>query len=244
MAPDASPWGGLSSGTGTQAGPSIPTPYLGLFSSAGGLGAVQDGNQPSIGQTWPGLPSALRPTTRVTNLALFAYNTNVSTSKLGDFAVEAHEGSGISATAIDGAHVWNNHGALTPAIRYATMVSGPGVADADGVEWYFPYRLSLDSFDSLNNGIDNPAQRVLGVHATMGRRLPHGLLMYAFGAWGGTAVLNATKALAAQSHIPRRNLTLLNRHGTYAHNDPAGAYPHNAFFAGLTRFLSKLDAAR
>jgi hypothetical protein len=37
-----------------------------------------------------------------------------------------------------------------------------------------------------------------------------------------------------------RNLTLLNRHSTYAHNDPAGAFPHNVFFTHLVSFLHKV----
>jgi hypothetical protein len=64
--------------------------------------------------------------------------------------------------------------------------------------------------------------------------------MYAFGAYGGQTILDATTALAKQSHIPKRNLTLVNRNGTYAHNDPAGAYPHNAFFQHLVKFLGRI----
>jgi hypothetical protein len=109
------------------------------------------------------------------------------------------------------------------------------------VEWYFPYRLTLDTA-ALDNGLSAPAQQVLGVHATMGRRLPHSLLMYAFGAAGGKFITQATVALAKQSHIPLSHLTLIARPGAYAHNDPAGAYPHNAFFTGLVRFLDKVDA--
>ena len=52
-------------------------------------------------------------------------------------------------------------------------------------------------------------------------------------------MLDAARTLAAQSRIPRRNLTLVNRQGTYAHNDPAGAYPHNDFFDNLMPFLDK-----
>jgi hypothetical protein len=121
------------------------------------------------------------------------------------------------------------------------MLGAPDVSGADGVEWYFPARLTLDISDALGNGLANPAQRVLGVHATMGRRLPRSLLMYAFGAAGGRSILTATIRLARQSHIPRRNLTLINRHATYAHNDPAGAYPHNAFFTGMLGFLRRVD---
>ena len=79
------------------------------------------------------------------------------------------------------------------------------------------------------------------MNATLGRRLPKRLLIYAFGArLGGAAVLRDAQSLAAQSGIPAGNLLLINRQSTYAHNDPAGAYPRNAFFAGLMRFLARV----
>lgn len=233
MAPTATPWGGVS-------GNAIPAPFLGLFSTTGALSAIMQPNAPSLGVTV--LPPSLTPPVPLSNLALFAWNTNVSTSKLGqsDFAILAHEGTGISSRVVGGVHLWNAAGALTPPKRWATMLGGPGVAGADGVEWYFPYRLTLDISDALGNGLSSRAQSVLGVHATMGNRLPHSLRMYAFGAFGGSAILQATKQLAKQSHIPMRNLLLINRHGTYAHNDPAGAWPRNAFFTGLVHFLKRI----
>ena len=67
------------------------------------------------------------------------------------------------------------------------------------------------------------------------------LLIYAFGArLGGAGVLTDARALADQSGIPTSNLLLINRQSTYAHNDPAGAYPRNVFFAGLMRFLGRV----
>lgn len=234
-APKASPWGGIGIGA---------APLLGLFSSTGALAAVQNSDQPAIGQTFSALPAILNPGVPVTNLALFAFDTNVSTSKFNVFAIWAHEGKGLGPAGANGVHGWNAAGALTPPKRWATMLAGPGVAGADGVEWYFPARLTMDIADALGNGLASPAQKVLGVHATMGRRLPRRLLMYAFGAAGGAVILHATKQLAAQSHIPRGNLMLINRHATYAHNDPAGAYPRNAFFKGLVRFLGRVDGAR
>jgi hypothetical protein len=143
---------------------------------------------------------------------------------------------------VHGVYGWNAAGALTPPKRWATMLAGPQVDGADGNEWYFPARLTLDIQAALGNGLANPAQSVMNVHATMGKRLPHKLLMYAFGAAGGKAITQATVALAKQSKIPLSHLTLISRAGTYAHNDPAGAYPHNAFFAGLVRFLEKVSA--
>ena len=82
---------------------------------------------------------------------------------------------------------------------------------------------------------------MLGVDATLGPPLPKRLLIYAFGArLGGAGVLLDARALAAQSGIPASNLLLINRARTYAHNDPAGAYPRNVFFAGLMRFLARI----
>ncbi|HEX4279380.1 MAG TPA: hypothetical protein VHZ27_01360, partial [Solirubrobacteraceae bacterium] len=104
----------------------------------------------------------------------------------------------------------------------------------------FPERLTIDS-GAVGNGIANPAQVILGVHATLGRQLPKRLRIYAFGArLGGAEVLADAKALATQSAIPSKNLLLIDRASTYAHNDPAGAYPRNAFFAGLMRFLRRI----
>jgi hypothetical protein len=134
---------------------------------------------------------------------------------------------------------WNGAGALTPIDRYANMLSGTGVNNADGSEWYFPMRLTIDT-GAVDEGNANPAQQVLGVNATLGHKLPRSLRIYAFGAYGGAAILTAAQTLAKQSKIPASQLTLINRHGTYSHNDPAAAYPNNAFFSGLVPFLKRI----
>ena len=122
-------------------------------------------------------------------------------------------------------HGWDGAGAITPINRYATMFSGVGINNVDGTEWYFPQRLTDDTA-AVDNGNANPAQGVLDVEGDDGHELPKSLLIYAFGAaLGGQRCSTAAQALATQSHIPMRNLTLVNRQSTYAHNDPAGAYP-------------------
>jgi hypothetical protein len=99
-------------------------------------------------------------------------------------------------------------------------------------------RLTIDA-GAVANGNANPAQKVLGVHATRGRALPKRLRIYAFAAaLGGTRVLDAARALARQSGIPGSRLTLVDRHTTYAHNDPNAASPRNDFVARLIPFLS------
>jgi len=216
----------------------IGAPFAGLYNATGSLGALMAPNAPSLGQTFPLLPSDLKPPVPVTNLAQYGYALNVATSPTSLIAAQAHLGKGVSATTINGYHTWDGTGALTPIKRFATMFSGIGVLGADGTEWYFPQRLTDDTA-AVGNGIKNAAQAVLGVKATMGRLLPRGLKIYAFGAaLGGAGVPDAARTLASQSGIPARNLTLVDRHGTYAHNDPAGAYPHNVFFKYLVAFLS------
>ncbi len=218
----------------------IPAPFAGLFELTGALGALIDPNSPSLGQQFPLLPSYLKPPVPVTNLGQYGYALNVGTSPPSLAAAQGHLGKGISPKTINGYHTWDSTGALTPIDRFATMFSGMGIQNSDGTEWYFPQRLT-DDMGAIGNGIRNPAQAVLDVHSTMGRRLQKTLLMYAFGAaLGGPLVPAATVALAKQSGIPLRNLTLLNRQSTYAHNDPAGAYPNNVFFSHLIPFLAKV----
>jgi hypothetical protein len=120
------------------------------------------------------------------------------------------------------------------------MFAGVGLQGLDGTAWYHPRRLTIDA-GAVAAGNRNPAQRVLGVRATHGHDLPRRLRIYAFGAaLGGNRVLDAARALARQSGIPSRNLTLVDRHATYAHNDPNSAAPRNTFLKRLIPFLRRI----
>jgi pimeloyl-ACP methyl ester carboxylesterase len=230
-APDASPW--LSFG-------GITAPYAGLFEATGAASALQDPDAPSLGQTSGLLPPDIVPPVPVTNLGQYGYALNVATSPPSLEAAQGHLGQGIAAAGP--VHGWNGTGALTPIDRFASMFEGAGIQDANGTEWYFPQRLTDDT-GAVADGNANPAQTVLGVDATMGHSLPRSLLIYAFAAHlGGQGVLDATTTLARQSGIPMGNLTLVDRQSTYAHNDPAGAYPDNAFFRYLMPFLAKVGS--
>jgi pimeloyl-ACP methyl ester carboxylesterase len=232
-APSASPW--LSFG-------GITAPYAGLFEATGAASALQNPNAPSLGQTSGLLPTDIVPSVSVTNLGQYGYALNASTSPPSLLAAQAHLGQGIAWQGP--VHGWNGSGALTPIGRFASMFSGQGIQNANGTEWYFPQRLTDDT-SAVDNGNANPAQSVLDVDATMGHSLPKDLLIYAFGArLGGASVPEDAQILAQQSGIPMSNLTLANYQSTYSHNDPAGAYPNNAFFSRLIPFLGKVSAQR
>jgi len=229
--PGVSPW--LSFG-------GIAAPYAGIFNATGSAAALLDPNGPSLGESSGLLPSDIVPSVPVTNVGQYGYALNAATSPESLLAAQAHLGTGLTATGP--VYGWNGAGALTPITRFATMFSGYPMKNVDGTEWYFPQRLTDDSA-AVDNGNTNPAQKVLDVDATMGHKLPKGLRIYAFGArLGGPEVLQDARLLARQSRIPTSNLTLVNRQSTYSHNDPAGAYPANVFFAHLVPFLGKISS--
>jgi hypothetical protein len=216
----------------------IPAPFTGLFNSTGSLSVILDPDTPSLGQASGLLPPNLVPPVRVTNAGQYGYALDTATSPDGLVAAQAHLGH-LAATGDP--RGWDDAGELTPLRRMADVFSGWGLKGLDGTAWYHPLRLTIDA-GAVAAGNANPAQKVLGVHATHGRDLPRSLKLYAFGAaLGGTRVLDATRTLARQSHIPARNLTLVDRHATYAHNDPNTASPSkNVFLKRLVPFLKGL----
>ena len=178
------------------------------------------------------------------NEAEFGYGVNVGTSPPTLAAAQVHAGKGLEEPKSGEVWTWNGEGALTSIHRYAEMLAGAEVKDSDGSEWYFPERLTIDT-GGVGNGIENEAQAVLGEHAVFGDELPTNLHLLAISteldkALGGGSSLTAAEDLAAQSHIPMSQVTLIDEEEAYAHNDPNGAYPTNAFFEALIPFLNEL----
>src|SRR6202012_2852992 len=161
----------------------VPAPELGLFSAVGSTGALVAPDALSSSQSFSLTPSVLKPPVPSTNLATFGFDTDVKTSKLV-FAAQAHVGQLNTSVSPAG---WSSAGALTPVTRWASMLAGAGLTGVDGSEWDFPQRLTDDT-GAVDQGNANPAQKVLGVDATMGHKLPRSLRIYAFGAFGGTLI--------------------------------------------------------
>jgi pimeloyl-ACP methyl ester carboxylesterase len=226
---NASPW--LTFG-------GIPAPFTGLFNTSGSLSVLFDPDSPSLGQASGLLPANLVPPVPVTNVGQYGYALDIETSPAGLVAAQAHLGHLAASGDPRG---WDDAGELTPIRRFAEMFSGWGLKGLDGTAWYHPQRLTIDA-GAVAAGNKNPAQKVLDVHATHGKDLPRKLRIYAFGAaLGATRVLDAARALAKQSHIPRSRLVLVDRHTTYAHNDPNSASPErNDFLKHLIPFLKSI----
>jgi pimeloyl-ACP methyl ester carboxylesterase len=216
----------------------IAAPFAGLFNTGGSILVETAPNAPSIAQNFAALPAFLKPPVPVTNAGQYGYALDTETSPPSLAAAQGHLGH--LATSGD-PRGWVDDDELTPLKRFADMFSGWGLKGLDGTAWYHPLRLTIDA-GAVADGNRNAAQKVLGVHATHGHNLPRKLRIYAFGAaLGGTRVLDAARALAKQSHIPSSRVTLVDRHTTYAHNDPNSASPKkNAFLKGLVPFLRRV----
>lgn len=229
----------------------IGSPYLGLFSTLGAMTTVMAPEEASLAESFRLLPAELKPTNArgelipVTNEAEFGFGVNVASSPASLIAAQVHAGAGLQETAKeDGLVGWNGAGAISPLRRYAEMLAGTGIAGADGDEWYFPERLTIDT-GAVADGNANPAQEVLGERAVHGHELPRSLKILAISTELdrlGYNTLSAAQTLAEQSGIPSQNVTLIDREDEYAHNDPAAAEPEgdiekNALFAELVPFL-------
>jgi hypothetical protein len=216
----------------------IPAPFLGLFSATGSTAAVIDQGGASLAQSFPLLPADLKPPVPATNEAQFGFGVDTETSPPSLIAAQVHAGH---LAASGNPRGWDRAGEITPIQRYASMLSGTGLAGVDGSAWYHPLRLTIDS-GAVADGNANPAQSILNVKAIHGDDLGRRMPIYAFGAaLGGQGVLDTARVLARQSGIPDRLLTLVNRQTTYAHNDPSAASPRNDFLDNLIPFLTRVD---
>jgi hypothetical protein len=170
---------------------------------------------------------------RPTNRAQYGYALDTKTGPASLKLVQMHIGELAPAGDPRG---WSNDG-ISPVERAAAAFSG--IAGMDGSSWYHPKRLSLDAA-AINGGIANPADAVLDVHAVHGKDLH--LPIYAFStSLGDGAVIQAATALAHQSGLPAKDLTLVDRSTTYAHCDPIAASPsHNDFLTTVEPFLQRI----
>ncbi len=235
---EGSPW--LSFG-------GIPAPFAGLFIVTGSAATQIAPTELSLADTSPIVPADLKPPCKTaTNEAQLGFGVNVETSPESLVAAQAHVGHLVLPPhPEEETCTWSSEGALTPLHRYAEMFYGQGILGEDGAEWYFPDRLTIDT-DAVDEGNENPAQKVLEEEATEGHNLPKNLKILAIDSEldkkliAPRATLIAAEVLAEQSGIPKSNLTLINAEETYAHNDPAGAFPKNVFFEALVPYLKGL----
>ena len=118
-------------------------------------------------------------------------------------------------------------------------VLGYAMNNVDGTEWYFPQRLTDDTGGSTTGTRIRPRRSSTSTPPWATRSQdPADLCLRRPPRRRGVVAA----AGAGRSPTSRRYLTLVNRQSTYAHNDPAGAYPTNDFFDHLVPFLKKIGS--
>jgi hypothetical protein len=207
----------------------------GVFNIVGSISALRAPNDLSVFDGWPFLPASLRPPVPASNAGGYGHAFDTATSPANLRLIQVHIGHFADSGDPRG---WVN-GELGTVQRVAVMFSGRGLRGLDGTAWYHPRRLSLDA-GAIDNGTDNPAQAVLGDHATHGRQVK--VPMYAFEtALGDGRVIPAVQDLARQSHVPKSEQRYVDKSKTYAHVDPlAASTSKNAFLKTLLPFLKRI----
>jgi pimeloyl-ACP methyl ester carboxylesterase len=206
----------------------------GLFAETGGIFARLDptGSATTL-QSFPLLPPDFNPAVTATNRGLFgnAFDRDTSPPSLALLHVNA----GQLAAGGD-PHDWVD-GGVTPVSRLAENF---GQEPSNGVEWFFPKRLTIDT-----NGADQLVQNDVADY--LGLRLLHvrkiNVPIYAFQTdltHGG--VLHGARALVKKARTTKRDSMLVNGAPEQSHLDPLTAAPkRNEFLKTLIDFLGEVD---
>jgi hypothetical protein len=204
----------------------------GVFAEVGGIyaGRAPTGSAQTL-QDFSLLPPALNPPFTVTNRALlgYAFDRDTSPAELSLIHVNAGglAGSGDPRDWVDGG--------VTPVARLAATF---GQEPSNGVEWYFPRRLTIDTNGASAMRRD-AAAKVLGLRLFHTRRID--LPIYAIETdLAGGEVLRGARRLIRRARTTRRESKLVDVDPLFSHLDPLIAAPsRNRFLKTVVPFLRK-----
>ncbi len=207
----------------------------GPFAQIGALAAMKDPSGASILQNFPLLPKTLKSNYATTNRGALGYAFDNDTSPETLSLIQVRAGNiGPEGPAL---RDWQN-GEVTP-IENVIKGFGGDKYGTNGVDWYYPTRLNVDTNGASAILCESEAAKVLGL------RLCHladvNIPYYAFqtsltGERDG--VVNGATNFAARSKVPAGKLVIVNRETTNSHLDPVLAAPAtNDFIKTVIPFL-------
>lgn len=204
----------------------------GIFAEVGGIYARLAGAEPATTlQGFPLLPPAFNPPFPVTNRGLlgYAFDRDTSPPSLGLLHINAGSLSG-SGNPQD----WTD-GGVTPVSRLiATFGQEPG----NGVEWFFPRRLTIDT-DGANEMTRNDVADYLGLRLFHLRKVDDPLYAIQTDLTNGRVLTGASNFIA-RAKTRQKQSRLVNADPEQAHLDPLMAAPEtNAFYRTVVPFLCK-----
>jgi pimeloyl-ACP methyl ester carboxylesterase len=204
----------------------------GIFAEVGGLYAEKAPTASAASlQSFPLLPSQFNPPFPVTDRALLANAFDRDTSPASLSLIHIN-GGGLAASGDP--RDWVD-GGVTPVSRLAATF---GQEPTNGIEWYFPKRLTIDT-----NGANQ--MRRSDVADFLGLRLFHtrqvNLPLYAIATdLGGAHVLDGARNFIRRARTTRRQSMLVNRNPLMSHLDPLiAASRTNGFLKTVVPFLDR-----
>jgi hypothetical protein len=203
----------------------------GIFTGLGGIYALKDPTGESPFWNDELLPAKFRPTVPATNRALLAHAFDKDTSPPDLGLIHLRAGalapSGEPRDWVDGE--------VTPSENVAQFF---GAQSPNGVEWFFPLRLSLD-VDAASELRRTRAARMLKLRPFHTRRVNVPLYAFQTDLTEGRVIRGARRYIS-RSRIPRRASTLVDRAATTSHLDPVTAAPAtNDFVKTVVPFLKR-----
>jgi pimeloyl-ACP methyl ester carboxylesterase len=204
----------------------------GVFAEIGGMYAEKAPQEAATTlQSFPLLPPQFDPPFPVTNRGLLGYAFDRDSSP-ADLAL-LHINSGALALSGD-PRDWTD-GGVTPIAR---MASTFGQEPTNGVEWYFPRRLTIDT-NGADQMVQNDVTRYLGLRLFHTAKVDLPFYSIATDLTRGE-VLAGSRNWVARTRTKKSESTLVNADPVMSHIDPLVAAPDtNVFFSSVSRFLRK-----
>lgn len=206
---------------------------VGVFTGIGGQAALRDPEARSTLAESPVLPAFVKPPFPVTNEGLIGRVFDRDTSPPAFDLIRVRAGRLAPSGAVRG---WQD-GEVTPVQNLAAFL---GRQPVNGIEWYFPRRLTLD-VDGASNlpGRRSPVARLLGLRTRHARSIDVPLYAFQTDLTEGR-VLRGARRLIARSRIAPREATLVDRRSSTSHLDPLTAAPAtNDFVKTVVPFLRR-----
>jgi len=208
----------------------------GLFAEVGGIYARLAPDAPATTlQGSPLLPAQFNPQFSVTNEGLlgFAFDRDTSPASLALIQVN---GGWLAASGDP--RSWVDDG-VTPIARVARTF---GQEPANGVEWFFPIRLSIDT-NAASAMKPTSAANFLGLRLLHTDKIDDPLYAIQTDLTDGR-VLQGARNLIARSRTTRKESTLVNADPINSHFDPLIAAPKsNRFYKTVDDFLREAFSA-
>jgi len=204
----------------------------GLFAEAGAIFAIKEPDAPStVLQNYPLLPADFKPPVPATNEAAFAYAFDRDTSPAA--LALLHVNAGSLAPSGD-PRAWVDGGVTTAK----NLAAGFGQEPANGVEWFFPRRLTIDT-NGANAMKQNDVAKFLGLRLTHTNEIDIPIYAFQTDLTNG-AVLKGAEKLVKRAQTTKKQSMLVDGDPAYSHLDPLLATPgKNKFTKTVAKFIKE-----